>query len=46
MLKLDPETRTTRVVTCTVDEDPEEQVGGLADSIDEVLSHKPVLRMN
>jgi CheY-like chemotaxis protein len=46
MLKLDPETRTTRVVTCTVDEDPEENVGGLADSIDEVLSHKPVLRMN
>jgi CheY-like chemotaxis protein len=46
MLKLDPETRTTRVVTCTVDDNREEHVGGLADSIDEVLSHKPVLRMN
>jgi CheY-like chemotaxis protein len=46
MLKLDPDTRTTRVVTCTDDEDPEESVGGLADSIDEVLSHKPVLQMN
>jgi len=46
MLKLDPETTHTRIVACTTNDDPEEPAGGLADSLDEVLSHKPALRMN
>ena len=46
MLKLDAETRHLRIVTCTADDDEEEPVGGLADTLDDVLSSKPALRMN
>ena len=46
MLKLDPETCHIRIVTCTAGDDPEEPPGGLADTLDEVLSSNPALRMN
>jgi len=46
MLKLDSETNSIRIVTCTAGDDPEEPLGGLADTLDEVLSYKPALRMN
>lgn len=46
MLKLDPEMSHIRVVTCTAGDDPEEPLGGLAETLDEVLSYKPALRMN
>lgn len=46
MLKLDAETRHLRIVTCTADDDEEEPVGGLAETLDDVLSSKPALRMN
>jgi len=46
MLKLDPETSHIRIVTCTAGDDPEEPMGGLAETLDEVFSCKPALRMN
>ena len=46
MLKLDSETSHIRVVTCTAADDPEERPGGLAETLDEVFSYKPALRMN
>jgi response regulator RpfG family c-di-GMP phosphodiesterase len=46
MLKLDPETRHIRVVTCTGADDPEETPGGLAETLEEAFSNKPALRMN
>ena len=46
MLKLDSETNSIRIVTCTAGDDPQEPLGGLADTLDEVLSYKPALRMN
>src|SRR5688572_6550306 len=41
MLKLDPETRQIRVVTCTASDNPEEPQGGLAETLDDVLAYRP-----
>lgn len=46
MLKLDPDTSHIQIVTCTAGDDPEEPLGGLAEALDDALSHKPALRMN
>jgi CheY-like chemotaxis protein len=46
MLKLDPETRHIRVVTCTASDDPQEPLDGLAETLDDVLAYKPAIRMN
>lgn len=46
MLKLDADTRHIRVVTCTAEDDEEEPMGGLAETLDDMLSYKPALRMN
>lgn len=46
MLKLDPEMRHIRVVTCTTGDNPEQRLGGLAETLDAVFSYKPALRMN
>jgi DNA-binding response OmpR family regulator len=46
MLKLDADTRPIRIVTCTAGDDQEVPAGGLADTLEEALSCKPVLSMN